>query len=330
MHRITSEERHTIAILLKQGKSENSIAKELNRHRSSILREIKRNRDQRSGYYHYDLAQRKALNRKKSKPTRCSLTPEIKTHVLLRLITFLSPEQIVGEAKLAGIPCISHESIYRFIWADKRSGGTYYQYLRHRSKRYRKRGASKDKRGQILNKVDIGERPPIVEQRIRLGDMEQDLIIGKNHQGAILTINDRCSGLLKMILLKNKNADAVANAVIQALSQFKNKLYTITSDNGKEFANHEIIAKELAISYYFAKPYHSWERGSNENLNGLIRQFIPKDTDINTLTETEVAKIEELINNRPRKRHNFLSPLTIHNNLTLLQLSQINDVALAC
>ncbi len=154
----------------------------------------------------------------------------------------------------------------------------------------------------------MSERPEIVEKRERFGDVEIDTIIGKDHKSAMITINDRATGVLKIRRNKGKNAEELAKNTIEVLKEWKPFLHTITSDNGKEFAMHKKISEELEIDYYFARPYHSWERGSNENLNGLIRQYIPKKTDFDTLTDEYIQFVEDELNNRPRKRFNFETP----------------------
>jgi|688.fasta_scaffold500985_1 IS30 family transposase len=325
MKHITSEERHTIAYLFHQGKSRAQIAGELDRPRSTISREIKRNCDQRNGHYRHDLAQHKARQRAVNKPKRNALSEETKAYIRAKLELKYSPEQIVGEAKRHSIPCPSHETIYRHIWADKKAKGSLYQHLRNRGKRYRKRGAAKDRRGQIANKTPMSQRPSIVEKRQRLGDLEIDLMIGKDHQGALLTINDRVSGLVIIRRLISKNADGVTSATIESLMPFRDQIHTITSDNGKEFAGHQSIAAALKIDFYFAKPYHSWERGSNENLNGLIRQYVPKTSNILELQDSYIQHIESALNTRPRKRHGYHSPQEIHH----LKLNQNNKQSVA-
>ncbi len=298
MKHITSEERHTIAHLLSQNLSPAIIAAQLHRAKSTITREIKRNSDQRSGQYRHDLAERKAYARQKSKAKRVDYTSTIKAYVERGLSQLYSPEQIAGEAHKLGIDCVSVETIYRKVWANKKQGGKLFEHLRNRSKRYRKRGSAKDLRGKISNATSIDSRPELVDDRKRLGDWEIDLIIGSGHNGAILTLNDRVSGILIMEQLTGKQAAEVTAATIARLEPFKDQIHTITSDNGKEFAGHEEIAIALGIDFYFAHPYHSWERGSNENLNGLIRQYIPKGTNIATLPpelfpEVEMALKEE-------------------------------------
>jgi IS30 family transposase len=253
------------------------------------------------------------MNRLQEKPKRFLLTDDMKTYISGKLRKKLSPEQIVGSAKREAVSIVSHERIYQHIWADKKTGGKLYKDLRNQGKKYRKRGAAKDRRGLIKDRVDIDLRPKEVEKRERFGDLEIDTIIGKDKRGAILTINDRASGMVKIRKLKGKDALELAAKVEEALKDWKPYLRTITSDNGKEFAAHKVISEALGIDFYFAHPYHSWERGSNENLNGLIRQYIPKRTDFDEITEEYVAFVEEELNNRPRKRFNFQSPLEVFN-----------------
>ena len=188
-------------------------------------------------------------------------------------------------------------------------------HLRRKGRKYRKRGATKDSRGIIKDRVSIDHRPSVVEKRSRFGDLEADLIIVKNQKGAIVTINDRASGMLKMKKVKTKQASEVSDTINELLDEWSPFLHTITSDNGKKFAWHQQVAKTLSIDYYFAHPYHPWERGSNENLNGLIRQYIPKKSDFSMLNEQQIKDIETKINNRPRKRHKYEIPIFVMNQL---------------
>ena len=313
MPHLTSNQRYDIAVMLAAGFLQKEIALAIGKHKSIVSRELQRNSDKRNGNYNSLLAQRKHEERQALKPKAKRFTEAIQQYVNQSLQALYSPEQMVGIAKKRGVPCVSHERIYQYLWQDKRKGGKWHKHLRTKGKRYRKRGASKDKRGIITGRTDISERPPIVEQRERVGDLEIDTIIGSNHKGAIVTINDRATGLLKMKKLNGKDAVELAEAVIAVLTPYKTHLHTITSDNGKEFAAHKIIADALQIDFFFAKPYHSWERGSNENLNGLIRQYIPKQTNFNTLTDDYIQWVEDELNNRPRKRLNFETPNTIFN-----------------
>ena len=292
-----------------KGHTQQSIADAIGKHKSVICRELRRNCDQRSGEYRSDLAQRKYEARQQAKPKVIRFTACIEADVKRGLECKLSPEQIVGRAKKEGKDCVSHERIYQYVWEDKKQGGDLYKHLRTQGKRYRKRGAAKDKRGKIVGRVDIDERPSIVERRERFGDLEIDTIIGKNHKGAIVTINDRATGLLKMKKLDSKNAEALAEQTIEVLRPYQEHLHTITADNGKEFAAHQKIAQQLDVDFYFAKPYHSWQRGSNENLNGLIRQYIPKKSNFDDFSDEYIQWVEDELNHRPRKRLNFESPI---------------------
>jgi len=308
MSHLTKEQRYTIEVMKNSGYKQKAIAAAIGKDNSAVSRELKRNCDGRSGKYRSDLAHRKYTLRQKSKPKEKHFTQEIEGYVKQGLEKKLSPEQIVGRAKLEGKQCVSHERIYQYIWTDKKNNGELYKHLRSQGKTYRKRGNRKDKRGKIKNRVDIDQRPDIVEKRERFGDFEIDTIIGRNHKGAIVTINDRATGLLKMKKLESKNAELLADKTIEVLMPYKDNLHTITSDNGKEFAAHQKIAEQLNIDFYFAKPYHSWERGSNENLNGLIRQYIPKKSSFDNFTEEYIQWVEDELNNRPRKRFQFYSP----------------------
>lgn len=313
MNHLTIAQRYTIASSLESGKTRKEICLLIGRDKSVLRREIRRNSDKRTGIYQAELADSKYAKRQKGKGKRCCFTADIETYVVEKLGKKLSPAQIVGAAKKEGRACVSHERIYQHIWSDKRKGGKLHKHLRRKGKKYRKRGALKDKRGIIPNRVPIAERPAIVEQRSRFGDLEIDTIIGQHHQGAIVTINDRATGKLKMRKLDGKDAGDLAQKVIESLQDWQPFLHTITSDNGKEFAQHERIAQALGIDFYFADPYHSWQRGSNENLNGLIRQYIPKQTDFNTITHEYVQFVEDELNNRPRKRFDFNTPNQIFN-----------------
>jgi len=299
--------------MLKENYQQIDIAKAIGRHKSVVCREIKRNCDKRNGSYNHDLAQRKYEKRNKGKPKKIRFTDEKKQLIVKLLEDKYSPEQISGYCKRNGIDMVSHERIYQYIWQDKKQGGKLYIHLRTRGKRYRKRGNMKDSRGIIKDRVCISKRPQIVGEKQRFGDLEIDTIIGKDHKGAILTINDRATGLLKMKKVNSRSAEEVKEATIELLKPLKPFLHTITGDNGKEFALHQDIAKELNIDFYFARPYHSWESGANENLNGLIRQYIPKKADLEQYTFKQIQWIEQQINQRSRKRFNFASPFEMFN-----------------
>jgi IS30 family transposase len=302
------KQRYEIELLRNQNYSMTKIAEIIGKNKSTISREIKRNSDQRNGVYKSELAQKKALERHKTKHKKISFTDSVKKYVLDKLSEDYSPEQIVGTAQNKGIACVSVERIYQFIWKDKKAGGKCFKHLRTQGKRYNKRGHLKGKRGVLVNRVDIDQRPAIVDRKMRVGDLEMDLVIGKDNKGAILTINDRASGKLKMAKVESKEAHEIEAKAIELLQEWKPYLHTITTDNGKEFANHENIAKMLEIAFYFAKPYQSWQRGANENLNGLVRQYFPKKYDFSLITEQKIKEVENKLNNRPRKRFGFKTP----------------------
>lgn len=295
--------------------TQKAIAETIGKDKSVVSRELKRNCDKRSGKYDSDLAHRKYQKRQKEKPKKRRFTPAIIAYVEKLIDEDYSPEQIVGFSKDNGIECVSHESIYQHIWQNKKEKGTLHTHLRRKGRKYRKRGQMKDSRGIIKNRISIDNRPEIVDKRERFGDLEVDLIIGKNHKQAILTINDRASGMLKMKKVKSKESGIVTDAIIELLEDWKPYLKTMTADNGKEFAGHEKVAESLNIEYYFAHPYHSWERGSNENLNGLIRQYFTKGSDFDNITDLQIEKIQTKINNRPRKRFKYKSPIFVMENL---------------
>jgi transposase, IS30 family len=308
MAHLTITQRYEIGVLFTQGFSISAIARAIAKDKSVISRELKRNADGRNGVYKAKLAQQKTDQRHASKPKFISFSPSIKSTIIRLLNEQYSPEQIVGRCEVIKDPCVSTERIYQFIWADKKAKGMLYKHLRSKGKRYAKRGALKGSRGKIKGRIGIENRPVEVEDKERLGDFEADLVIGQNHKGALLTVVDRVTGQLSMAKLKSKEAKEVSLALIKLLSNVGYAINTITTDNGKEFANHLDVAKELSIDYFFANPYASWERGANENLNGLIRQYFPKKHNFDLITEEQINYVINQLNNRPRKRLNFLSP----------------------
>ena len=321
---LTEKQRYLIFELKQEEYQQKDIARVVGVSCSTISRELRRNCDLRSGKYVMDLAQRKADERKCNKRRKQVFTDTMKEKCRELLGKDYSPEQIAGRCKLEGIEMVSHEVIYRWIWADKRTGGDLHTHLRRQGRKYAKRGSKNAGRGLIPNRVDIDERDEIVEKKQRFGDLEIDTIIGKNHKGAILTINDRATSIVWIRKLSGKEAAPLVRKTKSALRKVKHLIHTITADNGKEFARHEEIAQKLEINFYFCKPYHSWERGANENTNGLIRQYIPKGTDFSEVTDKQIKRIENILNNRPRKRLGFLTP-----NEKFKQIINKSSVALA-
>lgn len=325
---LTREERCQISALNKRGISCRSIAADLNRSPSTISRELRRNRGYR-GYRHKQ-ANQLAENRRANN-ARIKLTARLKNLIAEKIGALQwSPEQFSGWLKHQAEygMTISHERVYQYIWEDKKNGGKLYKSLRHRGKKYNKRKHSNHRRGIIPNRRDIDERPEIVEEKSRLGDWEADTIIGSKHSGALLSLVDRHSKATILAKLPAKRAEDVENAITSRLQELKRFVLTITFDNGMEFAYHEKVAEKLEAQCFFAKPYHSWQRGLNEHTNGLVRQYFPKSTDFAMVTHGKVAKVQWLLNNRPRKVLNFKTPLEI---FKLRQNQQINtDVALRC
>lgn len=305
---LTHFERCQIYALLKSGKSKRKIAKQLNVSPSTISRELNRNQGRR-GYRHLQADQRALLRRHNASAVKRKLSASLIEKITKQLHqTQSSPVQISGYLLKTEATKISPESIYRLIWTDQKQGGTLYTHLRHKAKRYNKRSSKNAGRGLIPNRVDIDQRPAIVEQKIRIGDFELDTIVGANHKGAIVSIVDRCSKYAMLDLIPHATKEAVRDVIIKRLAPFKANTHTLTSDNGKEFADHEKIAEALSGQFFFAKPYHSWERGLNEHTNGLVRQYFPKGTDFTILTPEQVADVEQRLNNRPRLILNFETP----------------------
>jgi transposase, IS30 family len=304
---LTYEQRYLIYELLKTGYTQTKIARSIGVHKSTVSRELKRNSGKRG--YRYQQAQRRAERRKRKAKRR--ITPGDWLIIERYLRKDFSPEQTAQWVlKHFGIQ-VSPEWIYQHIWEDKRNGGQLYQHLR-RKKKYRKRGANGDNRGKIPRQRSIEERPAIVDGRERIGDWEADTIIGKGMKGAIVTLVDRKSRFLRMGLVEQRTKETIKESMIELLKGYP--VHTITCDNGKEFAAHEEIAQALEADIYFAHPYSSWERGTNENTNGLIRQYFPKDADFRMLTDMDISFVEYRLNTRPRKCLSFSPPMVFLKN----------------
>jgi IS30 family transposase len=307
---LTEEDRIEIYAMKQAGKQQNKIAAELGVHPSTVSRELARNTGLRG--YRPKQAQQKTLHRRFTARKAVKMTPETVSYIESKLAKEHSPEQISERMKLDpgwNGPTVSHERIYQHIWRDKAVGGVLYKTLRiGGTKQRRKRRNSRDMRGTIKNRVGIQERPDIVEKKIRIGDWEGDTVVGKNHQGALVTLVDRKSKLTMIGKVERYTAQAVEKAIISLMELLPRRNYTLTVDNGKEFASHESVSQTLRIRVYFADPYSAWQRGLNENTNGLIRQYVPKGSDIRTLTDDQIKHIMDRLNNRPRKSLGFLTP----------------------
>jgi IS30 family transposase len=302
---LTQDQRYQIYAFLKAAFSQSAIARELGVDKSTIARQLKRNRGQRG--YRPLQAQHLADSRRQVKANATRISIETWQQVDAWLKPHWSPEQISGTLKQQGKRAASHERIYHYIYADKRLGGDLHKHLRCQKQR-RKRYGKYDRRGQIANRKSIDQRPTIVANKERVGDWEIDTIIGKNHQQAIVSVVERKSKLTRLAKVERKTEAAVQAAVIHLLKPVAAWVHTITADNGKAFAGHEAIAVALSAEFYFAHPYHSWERGLKENTNGLVRQYFPKGSDFTAITDQQVQAVAARLNERPRKTLGFQTP----------------------
>jgi len=301
---LTQEQRYQIYALKKAGLNQTEIAVIIGVDKGTISRELRRNAGLKG--YRPQQAHTLALSRRESK-----VMPRIDAKTW-RLVERLlreewSPEQINGWLSAQTDDTVSHEWIYQYVLEDKAQGGELYRHLRCQRQR-KKRYGSYNTRGQLTNRTSIDERPSIVDRRARHGDWELDTIIGKGHKQAIVSLTERKSKLSLIAKVPHKTADLVARAIIGLLTPIADRVYTMTSDNGKEFAQHEAMAKALDADFYFAHPYASWERGLNENTNGLIRQYFPKNCNFTTITTHQIKKTMDKLNNRPRKTLGFKTP----------------------
>jgi len=298
--------RYQIFAYKQENYSISKIARVLNFNKSTISREIKRNST--NGYYNPENAEIKCVSRDKNKRRNKKLRNKVKLLISKYLKQSWSPEQIAGRLKKDKIISLSHETIYRYIYKNQKHGGKLYKYLRHQNKKYKNRSELYRTRGQIKNRVNINQRSVLAERKSRFGDFEVDTVIGKNHKGALVTLVDRNSKFTLIKKIDTKHAYGVTKAIIDMLRPIKNLIHTITSDNGKEFSFHEQVAKELNIKFYFCDPYASWQRGLNEHTNGLIREYIPKKSEFHKISRTEIAHIQNHLNNRPRKVLEYKTP----------------------
>ena len=308
---LTDSERNQFYALRKAKIPMTAIAKQLGRSRTTLYNELDRNTGGRG--YRPKQAQNFTDQRRSRIGQSLKMTTEVIVYIDGKLKLQWSPEQIANVMEAApdgpGV-AVSHETIYRYVWADKKAGGKLHTHLRHGQKRYRKRRGSKDLRGKIRNRVDIDMRPAVVETRERFGDWEADLVCGTGASGYLVTLLERASRRVLIGYTKTKFADQVTDEILYLL---KNEtVETITFDNGKEFAGHEKIAAELGCDCFFAKPYHSWERGANENVNGLIRQYFPKKTSFANITADQIAFVQNRLNTRPRKCLDFKPPDVVY------------------
>jgi transposase, IS30 family len=307
---LTADERYQIYELKVQGHSNEAIAKALGRSSSTISRELRRNVGLRG--YRPVQAQQQAVQRRQV-PRRGRRVSEETQARCIELITQhdYSPMQAAGRCKLEGTGSVSHEWIYQMIYRDKRAGGLLWRSLRCQKKRRKRYGSGRSRRGQIPNRVGIEKRCPRVESRSIIGHWEADTVIGKSHKHVMVTLVERKSGYSVVRWAPSKNATVIADTIIEALRPLAALVRTMTFDNGLEFAQHERVAKGLNAKTYFADAYCSWQRGTNENFNGLLRQYFPKGSSFAGITAKRVKWVQDRINNRARERLDWLTPTEV-------------------
>lgn len=308
---LAPEQRYQIGAFLRIGMKKSEIAKEIGVHRSTVTRELRRNE---SGRWKYNPSRAIGITRERHRAKRKKRIGEetwAKVDLLLKIEW--SPEQISKRLKLEGQGSVSHETIYRHVYRNRHEGGDLYKHLRRRHA-YRKPIRKYSKRVGWDTRRPIRERPAVVDERVRIGDWEADTIIGGKRNGAILSLVERRSRLVVLEKVASMSSVTVAEAFIDKLLPLKERVLTITSDNGIEFTRHQTIALSLGADFFFADPYSSWQRGTNENTNGLVRQYFPKKTDFTTLTRTDIQYVCDRLNNRPRKTLGFRTPNEVFNN----------------
>lgn len=303
---ITSVERYIISALRKQGLNQSEIARHLGKHRSSICREFQRNCCNDGDYRPSKAASRTRNRRSRSRRNRQFTDRDF------RLVEHLlrqqwSPEQISGYLDLTGQLSISHETIYRYVWRDWSEGGVLYRELRCARKQRRKRYRSYDSRGRLPGKRHISERPEAATQRSRRGHWEIDTVVGSSRH-CVVTVVERKTGFTLIGKLRARTKEELNQRTIALIMRHARRFKTITADNGTEFHAYDEIEHKTGVTFYFATPHHSWERGSNENTNGLIRQYIPKRTSMTRLTQHQCNVIAHKLNTRPRKRLGYKTP----------------------
>ena len=300
---LSQAERYQIHALMKAGHDQSQIAKVLDRNKSTISRELSRNTGSRG--YRPKQACEISADRSQNSRNASTVASWVKDEANAMLRVQWSPEQIASK-----LP-ISHETVYQHVYADKAQGGALWKNLRCQKQKRKRYAGGRDRRGQIPNRRPLSERPLQIEARKQVGHWECDTVIGANHKGAVVTMVERKSGYAVMAKVSNKTSELVSSAIVDKLQPLAVRVKTLTFDNGKEFAGHVYIDEQLKSTAYFARPFASWERGSNENLNGLLRQYVPKKRAMSTVTDEEIRMIQNRLNNRPRKRLGFKTPAEV-------------------
>ena len=310
-HQLTQGERYTIARMRARRHSMREIANCLGRSASTISRELWRNRSVHDGHYRVDKAQSKATARRSKSRKKSQFSPTDWTRVVDKLKRYWSPKQISGRRRLLRHKTISHETIYRYVRRERLRGGQLWRCMRHMSKIGRKRRGSPVTRGMVQGKRHISERPPEVDEKREIGHCEGDTVMGADGRHCIFTLIERVTGFVVIKKLVARTAEQASAAMARAIIGLKGVIKTITLDNGTEFHGYKSVEKQFGVEFFFATPYHSWERGANENTNGLIRQYLPKGMCMKNLTQAECNRIANELNNRPRERLGFRTPAEV-------------------
>lgn len=306
---LTYEQRCQIGILLKSNFSQKDIAEKIGISGSQVSRELKRNGNQ-NGVYNVKIAHIRSRKRKRlSAMNPKKVKGRIEEYIRDKLKLGWSPTQVAGRLWRDYKQKLSDSAIYDFITSDRKRGGKLYLNLRRKGRKKRDYNRKKASKSLIPDRVDIAQRPAIVESKSRIGDWEGDTVVGKGHQSGLITLVERVSKITLIVRIDNFKAHNVADKIITALRDLGHKVLTITFDNGLEFSAHSKIVEHLPhIKIFFAKPYKSWQRGLNEHTNGLIRQYFPKGTDFSKISDLDVLRIQIKLNNRPRSVLNFKTP----------------------
>lgn len=310
-HQLTSEERYALSTLKKQGHSQSEIARSLKRHRSTICRELQRNTRKDGGYRPFT-AQERANGRRYRSRRNWRFTDREWRLVREQLTEFWSPEQIAGHLRKERRLFISHETIYRYVWNDWLRGGSLRTCLRSSQKRRRKAYRSYDSRGRLEGKRPIADRPAAAHNRSRVGHLEGDTVMGGPDQHCIMVLVDRKTGYVFIGKMRDRTTSSANRCAMMLLKKAGRRTHTITVDNGTEFHGYKQIEASTGAKIYFATPHHSWERGTNENTNGLIRQYLPKRKSMKHITQADCDWIAEQLNNRPRKRYGYRTPKELY------------------
>lgn len=302
--RVTQEDRLGIKAYLEAGLNQSAIADKLGFHKSTVSREVGRNRGGRG--YRPQQAQRFTDERQEYRRRPRKMLPEMIERIEVKLRLKWSPEQISNRFRVEGTPTVAAETIYRHIYSDRGRGGELWRHLRWSRRQRKRRFPSEERRGKIQNATPIADRPGQANKRRKRGHWERDTMIGKNRKTAILALVDRKTRFNRFARLNRRLAAGVTNKTVKLLEGLPCR--SITNDRGQEFSDHERLAKKLNVSVYFCDPYSSYQRGTNENRIGILRQYFPKRTDLSNVHWRTLKKVELEINNRPMKVLDWRTP----------------------